>query len=113
MSLIESPSTRRRPDLATDRAPAGSKTTTAVAVWATIGGLWLAFIVFIWAKWITGPFFERVPAGPSEQPGWMSTLQTIWEPAFAVIALGFLYWFLVKPWRRDGQPSTDGLLCAA
>jgi hypothetical protein len=43
----------------------------------------------------------------------MHDLQIVWQPVFAVIALGFLYWFLVRPWRRDGRPSTDGLLCAA
>lgn len=112
MSTLQNPGTRLRAEPVPQAAPT-AKTTTAVAVWATIGGLSLAFILFIWAKWITGPFFERVPAGPSAQPGWMSTLQAIWEPAFAVIAFGFLYWFLVRPWRRDGQPSTDGLLCAA
>ncbi|MCX2934290.1 spirocyclase AveC family protein [Mycobacterium sp. CVI_P3] len=89
------------------------KATLPVQVWATIGGLVLAFIVVIWTKWVMGPYFTPVPSGPSRQPTWMTNLQFVWQIAFTGIALWFLYWFLVRPWRRDGRPSTDGLLCVA
>ncbi|WP_370501042.1 spirocyclase AveC family protein [Mycolicibacterium sp. jd] len=99
----------RRPEV----DAASPKATMPVQVWAVIGGLVLAFIVFIWAKWVVGPYFTPVPAGPSEQPQWMSVLQAVWQPLFAVLALWMVYHFLVKPWRRDGRPSTDGLLIVA
>lgn len=89
------------------------KATMPVQVWATIGGLVLTFILFIWAKWIAGPYFTPVPAGPSLQPTWMTNLHFVWQIVFAGVALWFLYYFLLKPWRRDGRPSTDGLLCVA
>jgi hypothetical protein len=101
----------RTPPLAESRAD--GKPTEPVQVWGVVGALALAFILFIWAKWVTGPYFEEVPAGPSEQPDWMTTLHLVWQIAFAGVAIAMLYWFLVRPWRRDGQPSTDGLLCAA
>jgi Spirocyclase AveC-like len=81
--------------------------------WAGFGALALAFIVFVWAKWITGPYFETVPSGPSDPPTWMSTTLDVWQVVGVFVALGFLYWFLVRPWVRDGVPSTDGLLCVA
>ena len=90
-----------------------AKPTLPVQVWATIGGLALAFILFVWGKWITGPYFQAVPAGPSRPPTWMHELHVVWQFVFAAIAVGFLYWFLVGPWRRDGRASTDGLLCTA
>jgi hypothetical protein len=101
------------PTRAADIVPAPAKSTQAVQVWATIGGLGLAFILFVWGKWVTGPYFTPVPVGPSQPPAWMHTLHVVWQWVFAGIAIGFFYWFLVKPWRRDGRPSTDGLLCAA
>ena len=34
-----------------------------VTIWATIGGALLALQLYVWIRWITGPYFERVPAG--------------------------------------------------
>jgi hypothetical protein len=84
-----------------------------VQVWGAIGAVALAFILYVWGRWIAGPYFEEVPAGPSEQPGWMDTLQLIWQPLFCLVALGFLYKFLIVPWRRTGRMTTDGMLCIA
>jgi Spirocyclase AveC-like len=93
--------------------PVAASPTLPVQVWGTVGGLVLVFIVVIWSKWITGPSFRSVSGGPSRQPAWMHDLQLVWQPLFAAVAIAFLYWFLVRPWRRDGRASTDGLLCAA
>jgi hypothetical protein len=111
MATVESPRVRTEAPPATTAVE--SKATMPVQVWGTIGALALVFILIIWAKWITGPYFKEVPGGPTRQPTWMHDLQRVWQPLFAAIALGMLYWFLVRPWRRDGRPSTDGLLIAA
>ena len=42
-----------------------------VKVWAAIGGAVLALQLYVWIRWITGPYFERVPAGPSDPPMYM------------------------------------------
>ena len=39
-----------------------------VRIWATLGGAILAFQLYVWIRWITGPNFERVPAGASDPP---------------------------------------------
>lgn len=93
--------------------PKPRRETHAVQVWAAIGALWLVFILYVWGRWVTSPQFRSVDPGPSRQPHWMDVLQLIWQPLFCLVVLGFLWHFLVKPWRRDGQPSTDGLLCVA
>ena len=33
--------------------------------WAVAGGVILVVQLYVWAKWITGPYFVRVPPGPS------------------------------------------------
>lgn len=37
-----------------------------IKVWAVAGGALLALQLYVWVRWITGPYFERVPSGPSE-----------------------------------------------
>ena len=41
------------------------KKITPVKIWAAVGGVILAFQLYVWIRWITGPHFERVPAGPT------------------------------------------------
>jgi hypothetical protein len=70
-----------------------------VVAWAWVGGVVLAVQLYVWAKWILGPNFERVPAGPSDPPIWMQTVLIIWT---GVIMAGFpvaIYHFIIKPWR--------------
>ncbi|HEM46615.1 MAG TPA: spirocyclase, AveC family [Alphaproteobacteria bacterium] len=88
-------------------------TFTPVKAWALAGGLLLVFQLWVFGKWITGPYFTPVPPGPSDPPTWMKTVLTVWT---AVIVAGWpvaVYHFLVKPWRRERRITTDGMLLGA
>ena len=79
-------------------------------IWAAVGGVILAFQLFVWIKWITGPHFERVPAGPTDPPMFMKAILFTWT---AVIVVGMpiaLWWFLIRPWRRERRITLDGML---
>ena len=56
-----------------------------IHIWATIGGAILAFQLYVWIRWLTGPNFERVPAGVSDPPTLMKVVLTTWT---AVIIIG-------------------------
>jgi len=47
------------------------KTSNRVKVLAGVGGAILALQLYVWVRWITGPYFERAPQGPSEPPLYM------------------------------------------
>ncbi|WP_280424025.1 spirocyclase AveC family protein [Nocardia carnea] len=82
----------------------------AVYIWATIGGLILALQVYVWIRWITGPYFERVPTGPSDPPMLMKTILSIWT---AGVLIGFpfaIYWWIIRPWWRERRITLDGIL---
>ena len=84
-----------------------------VHAWALIGGALLAVQLLVWARWITGPYFVRVPAGPSVPPTWMRIVLVTWT---SVIMLGFpvaLYYVVIRPWRRERRITTDGMLMGA
>jgi len=115
------PDHRRAEGTAATREPAGNAAGHAVAhrqtppiKWfAAAGAVGLAFEIYVLVRWVAGPFFKHVPTGPTPEPGWMRVVQEVWQPAGILLALGFLYWFLVRPWRRQGSVTTDGLLVAA
>ena len=84
-----------------------------VQAWALLGGAILAVQLYVWAKWVTGPYFVRVPSGPSDPPTLMKIVLVTWT---SVICIGFpvgLYYFIIKPWRRERRITTDGMLMVA
>src|SRR5277367_2599957 len=82
-----------------------------IKIWAGIGGLVLAFEIFVITKWVTGPDFTPVHTGPTPVPGWMKAGLITMEVAFVALFLWCIWRFIIQPWRRDGRPSVDGLLC--
>jgi hypothetical protein len=81
---------------------------------AAVVGLGLAaFEVYVLARWISGPDFERVTPGPSELPTWMKVAVITAEVVFPLAALAFLYGFLVRPWLHERRVTFDGLVCVA
>ena len=84
-----------------------------VRIWAVLGGLILAFQLYVWIRWVTGPYFERVPKGPSDPPMLMKAILVTWT---AVIIVGLpvgIYYFIVRPWRRERRITLDGMLLVA
>lgn len=74
-----------------------------VVAWAVVGAAVLAFEVFVLARWVTGPLFETVPVGPSDPPTFMKIALVVFQATCLPAALFCLYWFVVRPWRRDGR----------
>jgi hypothetical protein len=86
---------------------------TPVQGWALAGGAILAVQLYVWIKWVTGPYFVRVPAGPSDPPTLMKIVLVTWT---GVIMLGLpvgIYYFIIRPWRQERRITTDGMLLGA
>lgn len=84
-----------------------------VKLWGALGGACVAFILIIWARWITGPYFRSVPAGPSREPAWMSSLQVVYQGLSVVAVLAMVWFLLVRPWRRERRLTINGALVVA
>jgi Spirocyclase AveC-like len=81
--------------------------------WAIVGAAFLAFTVYLIVAWVVGPYFRSVSPGPIQPPTWMKAVQVTWM-ALGIPLTGWVLWrFLVAPWRRDGRPTTDGLMALA
>lgn len=98
------------PDAARASAPARANETPLVKVFAVLGALLVAFMAYVWGKWILGPNFHRIHPGPTDTPDWMIVALRSFEIGGVLLASLVIWRCVVRPWRRDGRPSTDGLL---
>jgi hypothetical protein len=73
----------------------------------------LAYIGYILFRWITGPYFKAVDPGPTQVPEWQHYSLLAIQIGGTLGAIFCLWHFLVRPWRRDGKPTSEGLLVAA
>ena len=81
-----------------------------VQIWATLGAVILALTLYVWISWITGPYFERVPAGPNDPPLHMK-IPMIANAVVLWVGLPFAIWFFfIRPWRRERRITLDGML---
>jgi uncharacterized protein DUF5135 len=81
-----------------------------VTIWATIGGALLILQLYVWIRWITGPYFVRVPGGPSDPPMYMKALLTTNAVVMCVGLPFVVWWFIIRPWVRERRITLDGIL---
>jgi hypothetical protein len=98
---------------ATQSDAAEPRRIVAVKWWATLGALILAFIAYVLIDWVSGPFFETVPVGPSPVPTFMKVAIIFFEAASIPVALGLIYWFAVRPLVKERRLPLDGMLVLA
>jgi len=91
----------------------GDRPITSVKWWAALGVAVLAFQVFVLLRWMTGPYFTRVDPGPTPVPEWMKAALTFWQIALPIAGTAALYWFVVRPWRRERYVPLEGLMAIA
>ncbi|KRE34807.1 hypothetical protein ASG82_00955 [Mycobacterium sp. Soil538] len=81
-----------------------------VQIWATIGGALLVLQLYVWTRWITGPYFQQIPSGPSEPPMYMK-VPLIANAVVLWVGLPAAIWFFfIRPWRRERRITLDGML---
>lgn len=89
-----------------------SRKTRPVLGWAVVGLGFLALETYIFGAWIlSGP--ERTPNGPSPIPTWMKITTPTLEVLATLSAIVWIYYVVIRPWRRQGHLSLDGLFTLA
>jgi hypothetical protein len=82
----------------------------AVTVWALAGLVWAIVSVVAVGRWM-GSDTEFVPApilGPDTYPLWREVSLRVLEALSMGVLLGFVWFCIVRPWRRDGRLSLEG-----
>ena len=52
----------------TERSGQAESAVKPIKVWAAVGGALLALQLYVWIRWITGPYFERVDPVRTDPP---------------------------------------------
>src|SRR5258708_1209284 len=109
MAVIETP---RRHAIPSDarREPCDEQPSSPVKVWAFLGAAILPFQLYLWTEWITGPNFKRVPTGPIQPPEAMKIAIWSFLSLGFVLAAAAIWWFVIRPWRRERRLTLDGML---
>jgi hypothetical protein len=81
-----------------------------ITIWAAIGGALLVLQLYVWTRWITGPYFTRVPGGPTDPPMYMKAFLTFNAILVCIGLPTAIWWFIVRPWRRERRITLDGML---
>ncbi|HWI42364.1 MAG TPA: spirocyclase AveC family protein [Nocardioides sp.] len=83
-----------------------------VHIWAVIGALFLALEVYVWIKWVSGPYFTEVPSGPDDPPMYMK-VPLVANAVLVWVGLPVGIWFIViRPWLRERRITLDAMLFA-
>jgi len=93
--------------------PSGLGPFKPVKWWAALGALVLAIEVAVLANWIVSPLFQRVPAGADNPPIFMKVAIVAFEVSCIPAAIACLYLLVVRPWRKTGRLTTDGVMTLA
>jgi Spirocyclase AveC-like len=86
--------------------------TPPVVLWALLGAVMLAFILWVWGRWVIGPYFKHVDGGPDQPPEWMRAVQIAFEAAGPVAVAVLVYRLAWTPWRRRREVTFDALMLA-
>lgn len=79
--------------------------------WALVGtGIWMLQL-FVWTSWIRSGDAVSTPTGATPVPTYMEVSVLVFQWGGLVATAVFLWFFLVRPWRREGRISLDGLFC--
>lgn len=78
--------------------------------WFWTGVFFIFGELYVWLSWITGPNF--VPTDPGSDP--ISQFEMffayVYQIGVPLLALACIWFWIIKPWRREGKMTTDGML---
>jgi hypothetical protein len=85
----------------------------SVLGWAALGVVGVGIFLYTFGGWILSGDAHSVSPGTSKVPTYMTVFAWIEQPLSLIGAVLILYFFLLRPWRRQGHVTQDGLFILA
>jgi len=111
VAVITPPNLGATPSRGSRAVEAPTKSAKPVKYWAIVGGFFLVLQLYVYGSWLLSDDFTRTPTGADAVPGYMSAFITAMQILAPIGFVAFLWFFLIRPWRRDGRIGLDGLMC--
>ena len=86
---------------------------TPVKYWAAAGAFFFALGAYLMIGWVFSSDFAPTPSGPTPVPVWMKVSLVGVMIAGFVTAMVIYWLFLIRPWRREGHITFDGIFVLA
>jgi hypothetical protein len=97
-----------------DDPRAERQTESRRVVWfAGLGAAFIAFELYLFTRWFTSGNATPNRIGADEAPTYMQVAVWVHIVLGAVAFVGAIWWVVIRPLRRDGSISGDGLLMLA
>ena len=86
---------------------------TPIKVWSIMGALFIGVWAWSMGNWLMAPSFAPAPNGDAVIPAMELTFLRVFEGASIIAGLLFIWYCLIRPWRRTGSITFDGMLVIA
>lgn len=82
-----------------------------IKFWATIGAIFLVFMLYVVYQWVTAPYFgpTKLPEGVEVPLNFKIGVRAV-EIGMSIVWAYLIWTQIIKPIRETGQPKTEGLL---
>jgi Spirocyclase AveC-like len=84
-----------------------------VMAWALLGSAFLALMVYEWGAALIEGDLHATTAGRATSPEWAKFSVHAQEVGLGLLALVTIWFFVVRPWRREGRMTLDGMMVTA
>lgn len=92
-----------------DHAPTTRNKFHPVRWWAGVGAFFVALILYMWGTWLFSGHAVPTHTGSTPVPTSVKVAVHLQEVVFMVLAAIVFYRFLIKPWRREGRLTAEGM----
>lgn len=109
--LLDDGSVRTSTSVDTARTDPPGGAGGAVSAWAAFGVLWVIVAAQALVRWILSDQ-QSQPApvlGPDVFPAWREVSLRVLEGVSVLVLAAFVWFCIVKPWRRTGRLSLEGM----
>jgi predicted secreted protein len=81
--------------------------------WAGLGIGYLCLAFYVMVRWLTSDQVGAIPKGSDPIPDYARWALIFWDVVSPIMSFVVVYLWGIRPWRREGHITTDGVLIIA